>query len=321
MNDVLLDVRVAARTVEAEGIVSFELVSASGAPLPSFSAGSHIDVHVPGANLIRQYSLCNDPAENHRYQIAVLRDPESRGGSKALHENVRVGDALRISAPRNHFVLAHEAQSHVLVAGGIGITPLLCMAERLYVLGADFELHYCAKSAERAAFRQRIQASGYAQRVQFHFSAAQGRPDLTPLVGAPGEGRHLYVCGPKAFMDAVLASARAQGWAEECLHYEFFEGISQAQATAGDSFEVKLASSGRVVTVPSGQSVIEALERIGMSIPFSCSEGICGTCVTRVLEGTPDHRDMVLSPAEHARNDQFTPCCSRAKSARLVLDI
>ncbi|WP_298833293.1 PDR/VanB family oxidoreductase [uncultured Piscinibacter sp.] len=321
MNPAMLRVRVARKTVEAEGICSFELVSADGTPLPAFSAGSHIDVQLPGGPT-RQYSLCNDPTESHRYLIAVLRDPMSRGGSQAMHERVAEGDVLPISAPKNHFALAHEAKRHLLLAGGIGITPLLCMAERLANIGADFELHYCSRSKARTAFAERIARSSFASRVQFHFDdgdAAQ-RLDIAGLLASAQAGQHLYVCGPQGFMDAVLLSARAQCWPEDRLHYEFF-GAAPVEQAGDRSFEVQLSSSGRVVVVPAGCSVVQALAEAGVSVATSCEQGVCGTCLTRVIDGEPDHRDQYLTPDEQAANDQFLPCCSRSKSARLVLDL
>ena len=321
MSGGLLSVRVARKSIEAEDICSLELVSADGAPLPAFAAGSHIDVQLPGGPT-RQYSLCNDPAETHRYLNAVLRDARSRGGSAAVHERVKVGDTLVISAPKNHFALAHDASSHLLLAGGIGVTPLLCMAERLAHAGADFEMHYCTRSLARTAFRQRIAASAFAARVAFHFDdgeAAQ-KLDIAALLAAPRAGRHLYVCGPKGFMDAVLGSARAQGWPQAQIHYEFF-GADAAPAAGDGGFEVMLASSGRVIKVAPDRSVVQALAEAGVSVATSCEQGVCGTCLTRVIEGEPDHRDLYLTPQEQAANDQFLPCCSRAKSARLVLDL
>ena len=316
-----LQVRVARKAVEALDICSFELVAADGRPLPPFSAGSHVDVQLPGG-LTRQYSLANDPTEGHRYLIAVLRDAASRGGSAAMHDAVHEGDTLTISAPKNHFPLAHDATRHLLLAGGIGVTPILCMAERLAVTGADFEMHYCTRSRSRTAFHERIRASGFAGRVHFHFDdgdAAQ-RLDLAALLAAPAPGTHLYVCGPKGFMDAVLGSARAGGWPEASLHVEYFN----AEVTSHDAdapFEVQLASSGRVVVVPRERTVVQALADAGVEVPTSCEQGVCGTCLTRVLSGVPDHRDLYLTPDEQAANDQFTPCCSRAKTPRLVLDL
>lgn len=316
-----LSVTVGRKTVEAIDICTFELVGAGGARLPGFSAGSHIDVHLPGG-ITRQYSLCNDPAESHRYLIGVLKDPATRGGSKAMHELVNEGDTLQISAPRNHFALAHEARRSLLLAGGIGITPILCMAERLFVAGEAFELHYCSRSRERMAFHDRIRRSGFSSSAAFHFD--DGDPDqklqLDALLGSRQAGTHVYVCGPKGFMDAVLARARARGWPEAQLHYEFFAGAPVKSADDG-SFEVKLASSGKVVRIEKDQTVVHALARAGVEVPTSCEQGVCGTCLTRVLEGECDHRDMYLTPEEQAANDQFLPCCSRAKSARLVLDL
>ena len=316
-----LQVRVARKAVEAQDIVTLELVSVDGAALPAFSAGSHIDVQLPNG-ITRQYSLCNDPQETHRYQIGVLRDAASRGGSTAVHDRVQEGDVLTISAPRNHFGLAHEAKKHLLLAGGIGVTPILCMAERLANTGADFALHYATRAPERTAFRQRIAASPFASRVRFHYDngdAAQ-KLDLQKLLGQPQAGTHLYVCGPKGFMDAVLNTARAAGWPEAQIHYEFF-GAEVAKSDSDASFEIKLASSGRIVMVPKDQTVVQALAAAGVDIMISCEQGVCGTCLTRVLEGVPDHKDSYLTPEEQAANDQFTPCCSRSKTPLLVLDL
>ncbi|HJV70605.1 PDR/VanB family oxidoreductase [Ideonella sp.] len=319
-----LRVRVAGKRAEAAGICSFELVEAEGRPLPSFSAGSHVDVTVgdPANPITRQYSLCNDPAESHRYLIAVLHDPAGRGGSAAMHERVQVGDVLTISAPKNHFALAHDAKRHLLLAGGIGITPILCMAERLAATGAEFELHYCTRSRERTAFAERIAASAFAPKAALHFDdgPAGQKFDIGARLAKPQAGEHLYVCGPKGFMDAVLGTARANGWPEAQLHYEFF--AAELAPVAGDaSFEVQIASSGRIVVVPKDKTVVQALAAAGVEVQTSCEQGVCGTCITRVLAGTPDHRDLYFTPEEHAANDQFTPCCSRSKSARLVLDL
>lgn len=316
-----LSVRVLRKTVEAEGICSLELAAADGSGLPPFAAGSHIDVMLPGG-LTRQYSLCNDPSETHRYQIAVLRDAASRGGSMAVHDQVHEGDLLTISAPKNHFALAHEAASHLLLAGGIGVTPLLCMAERLAHTGGRFEMHYCTRSAARTAFRPRIASAAFAAQVHIHHDDGPDaqRLDLPALLAAPEAGRHLYVCGPTGFINAVLSTARAQGWPEAQLHVEFF-GAEVAPVAGDPAFEVVLGSSGRVIRVAADRSVARALAEAGVDLPTSCEQGVCGTCLTRVIEGVPDHRDLYLTPEEQAANDQFLPCCSRAHSARLVLDL
>jgi vanillate O-demethylase ferredoxin subunit len=321
MNASDLRVRVVAKSAEALDIATFELVNVDDRPLPAFSAGSHIDVHLPNG-LTRQYSLCNDPSEGHRYLIGVLRDAASRGGSQAMHEQVKEGDVLSISAPKNHFPLAHEAAYSVLLAGGIGITPILCMAERLSVTGAAFEMHYCTRSAERTAFRDRIAASRFAACVRFHFDDgdAEQKFQLAEVLARSGPHVHLYVCGPQGFMDWVLGSARSAGWPAERLHYEFF-GAEIAKSDSDAEFQVKLASSGRLVSIPKDKTVVQALAAAGIEIPTSCEQGVCGTCLTRVLEGEPDHKDMYLTPEEQAVNDQFLPCCSRAKSPVLVLDL
>jgi vanillate O-demethylase ferredoxin subunit len=317
----MIRVRVLRKAVEAEDICSFELAAEDGQPLPAFSAGSHVDVEV-GDGLTRQYSLCNDSAETHRYLIGVLREPASRGGSTAMHDRVQVGDVIAISAPKNHFALAHEAQSHLLLAGGIGITPILCMAERLAQTGADFTLHYCTRSAARTAFADRIRSSTFARRVAFHHDdgdVAQ-KLDIAALLAQPQAGTHVYVCGPKGFMDAVLGTARANGWPEAQLHFEFFSADVQPR-DADEAFDVKLASSGRIVHIPKGMTVLNALADAGVIVPSSCEQGVCGTCITRVIEGEPDHRDMYFTPEEQAANAEFTPCCSRSKTPLLVLDL
>jgi vanillate O-demethylase ferredoxin subunit len=321
MNASELKVRVALKTNEAIDIASFELVSVDERPLPAFSAGSHIDVNLPGG-VTRQYSLCNDSGEAHRYVIGVLRDAGSRGGSRAMHDEVAEGDELHISAPKNHFPLVHGATRSILVAGGIGVTPILCMAERLAVMGASFDMHYCVRSPDRAAFRDRIATSSFAAQVAFHFDDGVDAQKFDPAAAlpAPQPGMHLYVCGPKGFMDWVLGTARTAGWPEERIHYEFF-GAEIARSETDESFQIKLASSGRLIVVPKDQTVVQALSAAGVEIATSCEQGVCGTCLTRVLEGEPDHKDMYLTPEEQVANDQFMPCCSRSKSPVLVLDL
>jgi len=313
-------VKVARRRQEALDIASFELVKPDGSALPGFSAGSHIDVQLPGG-LTRQYSLCNDAADPHRYRIAVLRDANSRGGSAALHDRVREGDTLAISEPRNHFPLVH-AKRTLLFAGGIGVTPLLCMAQRLATTGADFTLHYCTRSLERTAFGDEIAASPYAGRVHFHIDdgdAAQ-QLDLDAVLGQPDPGTHIYVCGPSGFIAWIVQAAERFAWNKDQVHLEYFGAAPQE--TKGDrAFQVRLASSGASYEVPAGQTVVQALQAHGVEILTSCEQGVCGTCLTRVLQGECEHRDLYLTDEEKARHDQFTPCCSRAKGPLLVLDL
>ena len=314
-----ISVLVTSRRQEAEDIVSFELAGMDG-PLPPFSAGAHIDVEVePG--LVRQYALCSDPDEQHRYLIAVLRDPRSRGGSVGMHDRIAVGQTLRISAPKDHFPL-QPAAHYLLFAGGIGVTPILSMAERLARTGAPFHMHYCARSPARTAFVERIRASTFADRVRFHFDDGEASQnfDLDAALRAAPRGAHIYVCGPSGFIDYVTGTARALGWPAVSLHQEYF-GAAPVDTSADASFEVRIASSGKTCVVAADKTVVQALAEHGIEIPVSCEQGVCGTCITRVLDGTPDHRDMYFTDEERAGNDQFTPCCSRAKSRVLVLDL
>ncbi len=320
MDSTYIDVRIARKAIEALDIVTLELEPLAGHSLPVFSAGSHIDVEIrPG--LVRQYSLCNDPTEQHRYVIGVLRDPNSRGGSIAVHEQLHEGQNIRISPPRNHFPLV-PAKRSLLLAGGIGVTPILCMAERLASSGADFTLHYASRSAERMAFLSRIRASAFAERAQLHFDdgPAEQALNLPEVLAAEGEGTHLYVCGPGGFIDYVTSTAKAKGWDSQRIHFEYF-AAKQVDTSADNSFEVQVASSGKVYVIGEDDSIISVLEADGVEIPVSCQQGICGSCITRVLEGKADHRDQVLSDKERDDENWFTPCCSRALSPRLVLDI
>lgn len=315
-----ITVKVVRKTAEAQDIASFELARTDGAPLPAFSAGSHIDVQVPGG-LTRQYSLCNDTGEQHRYRIAVLRDPASRGGSVGMHDAVKEGDEILISTPKNHFPLEHATQT-LLFAGGIGVTPLLCMAQRLGKTGADFTMHYCTRSEDRTAFHKEICESAFADKVQFHFDAGaeEQKLNLKKALGAPDASKHLYVCGPSGFIDFVINTAKAAGWGAAQIHLEYFGAAPQDTSNDG-SFDVKIASTGKSYTIGKDDNIIQVLKNNGIEILTSCEQGVCGTCITRVLEGDIDHRDMYFTDEEKAANDQFTPCCSRAKSAVLVLDL
>lgn len=320
MNRAWLEVRVLHKAVEAVDIVSLELGSSDGSSLPPFSAGSHIDVELPNG-LVRQYSLCNDATETHRYVIGVLLDPATRGGSRSVHHDIAEGATIRISEPRNHFQLAHAERS-ILFAGGIGVTPILCMAERLAATGAPFEMHYCARSRERMAFVDRVGQAAFSNCVSLHFDdgdAAQ-RLDAPAVLASPQPHTHLYVCGPKGFMDHVMGTARAAGWAEPNIHFEYFAGEAQ-DASADAAFQVRIASSGRVVDVAAGQTIVAALAASGIDVPVSCEQGVCGTCITGVLDGVPAHRDMYFTDVEKARNDQMTVCCSRSATPLLVLDL
>jgi vanillate O-demethylase ferredoxin subunit len=317
----LIRVRVATRQDEALDICSLDLVPADGGALPAFGAGAHIDLHLPGG-LVRQYSLCNAPGETKRYRIAVLRDAASRGGSATVHDQLQVGTVLEIGVPRNLFELDPSAPHHLLLAGGIGITPLLAMAEQLAAQGSAFTLHHATRSRERTPFVAQLTTAPYADRVHHHFDdgPAMQKLDLAATLRSAPAGSHLYVCGPTGFMEAVLAEGRAQGWDDARLHREYF--AAAPTGTAGDGgFELELASSGRVIPVAADQTALAALLAAGLDIPMSCEQGVCGTCLTGVKSGVPDHRDQYLTPEERAANNQFLPCCSRASSPRLVLDL
>lgn len=317
----MLNVRVTRKTTEALDICTFELVDLDDKTLPRFSAGSHIDVEIkPG--LLRQYSLCNDPGEQNRYVIGVLRDPNTRGGSAGMHDLVQEGSVIRISEPRNHFSLVHDAKRSLLLAGGIGVTPILCMAERLAAIGAEFEMHYATRSQERTAFRERILRGTFRDKVHFHYDDGEARQklDLATLLATPDTSTHLYVCGPGGFLDAVISIAKEKGWSESNIHFEYFSAKVVARE-ADDSFDVQIASSGQIVHVAVGCPITQALAAAGVEIPVSCEQGVCGTCLTRVLKGVPDHRDLYLTDTEKFKNDQMLLCCSRSKSTVLVLDL
>jgi vanillate O-demethylase ferredoxin subunit len=320
MTDTLFQVRIGRKATAAQDVVTLDLVDTEGGTLPPFDAGAHIDIEVrPG--LLRQYSLCNDPAETHRYQIGVLRDPQSRGGSIAVHDELAVGQLIRIGTPRNLFALV-PARRSLLLAGGIGITPILCMAERLARDGAAFEMHYCTRSAPRTAFAARIGAASWAGQVSIHHDdgPTEQRLDLQRVLSAPQADTHLYVCGPRGFIGWVCDTAHAAGWAPANVHFEHFAGQEPA-GTEDRAFEVRLVSSGKTILVPPGRTVAAALHASGISLPVSCEQGVCGTCLTRVIAGEPEHRDSYLTDEERCRNDQFLPCCSRSRSACLVLDL
>ncbi|PBJ21478.1 Phthalate dioxygenase reductase [Pseudomonas sp. ACN8] len=319
----MIEVFVTQRHSEAEGICSFELTAVDGSPLPPYEPGAHIDVHLPN-RLIRQYSLCPGSEQVGRYLIAVLLEPTSRGGSAAVHA-LQIGDRLHIGAPRNHFPLETGALRSVLLAGGIGITPLLSMTEHLAARGADFVLHYGARSAARMAFEERLHQESVAPHVHFHLD--DGAPEqklvLAEALGAVTPGTHIYVCGPGGFMDWVLQGAREAGWPEAQLHREYFAAPARAQDLDAEdgAFQIQIGRDGAIHTVPAERNVIEVLNEHGIEVPVSCEQGVCGTCVTRVLKGQPDHRDSYLTEQERAANDCFTPCCSRAHSQLLVLDL
>lgn len=315
-----LHVNVKSKKIEAENIFLIELSSVDGSELPVFSAGSHIDLYLPNG-LIRQYSICNNPQEKDKYQIAVLRSSDSRGGSNAVHDLVNEGDTIFSSLPKNLFGLEEQAKKSLLIAGGIGITPIIAMADHLSSNNSLFEMHYSGRSFNKMAFLDRIKKSNYSDCVNFYSDDLGNRLNINEVLSKQEAETHLYVCGPSGFMNAVLDAARELGWSESYLHREFFEAEAVGHQDDDTDFEVELASSGQVIAIPKDVSVLQVLSQLGIDIPHSCEQGICGTCVTRVLQGEPEHRDLYLTAEEQAKNDQFIPCCSRSKSKRLVLEL
>jgi vanillate O-demethylase ferredoxin subunit len=315
-----IQVRVERIERAALDIAAFRLMRHDGSPLPPFTPGSHVDVHL-GAGLIRQYSLCNGPDDTDRYLVAVKREPESRGGSVAMHR-LKEGDALTIGEPRNNFPLNREAGHHLLLGGGIGITPILSMAKHLQASGVPFQLQYFTRSLLHTAFHDFLSSPPFRDRVHFHYSV---EPDalktyLRHLLWHRPQDGHLYVCGPRPFMDLVEATAAAT-WPPECVHVEYFSADPLSLAGPQDEFEVRVSTSGRSYVVPQGKTIVQVLGENGIDVEVSCEQGICGTCLTGVLEGTPDHRDMFLTDEEKSACDKMTPCVSRSKSRLLVLDL
>ncbi len=271
---------------------------------------------------MRQYSLCNNPAETDRYVIAVKRVPDSRGGSEAMHDRVDEGDVLSISGPRNHFPIEASARHHLLLAGGIGITPLLCMARHLQHRGESFALQYFTRSIEQTAFHDVLSGPEFRGKVTFHYAVEPERlrEYLHKLLRQRPPGAHLYVCGPRPFMNLVEEIAGVT-WPPEAIHIEYFTADPMASAGPREPFDITLARSGMTLTVPADKSIVQVLAAQGVDNLTSCEQGVCGTCLTGVLEGVPDHRDAFLSENERKANDKMLVCVSRAKSKSLVLDL
>jgi ferredoxin-NADP reductase len=304
---------------QAEGIHSFELAHPEGHEMPVVGAGAHVDVHLPGG-VVRSYSLAGDPADRTQWTLGVLRETKGRGGSRAMHEAIRVGELITLGWPRNAFVLADEAQHSVLIAGGIGITPLKAMAHALAAQGASFELHYCSRTPKHAAFLDELRALVPADRLHLHHDHGERDKglDIATLLSQHTEGKHVYFCGPGGFMDACATAA--SHWPQGTVHSEHFKAPDRpkSEAPAG-SFEVKMARTGTVVQVLPDQTIVRALELAGHRVPTSCLSGLCGACKVDYLEGDVDHQDFILSDEEKTRC--MTVCVSRARSQCLVLDL
>ena len=315
-----MQVRIKRISYEAESINSYELVSPSGGDLTPFTAGSHIDLHLSNG-MIRSYSLVNDQSERRRYVIAVNKDAASRGGSRLVHDTLRAGDVITISRPRNNFTLKESASHSVLIAGGIGITPLLSMIRRLETLRRSWELFYAARTCRAAAFLEELNGLRPEPCSNLHVNF-DGEPsgrmfDLASIVRATPPGTHLYCCGPVPMLEAFEAATRDRP--TEQVHVEYFKAKEKPAAEGG--FEVRLARSNRTIKVEAGKTILNALLDAGIAANYACAEGVCGTCETRVLEGVPDHRDLFLGKEEQAANTTMMICCSGSKSNTLVLDI
>ncbi len=309
-----LRVQVTRKWAAAEGIVGVQLRALRGV-LPTFQPGAHIDVHLPNG-MRRPYSIVNAPGEEG-YTIGVKRDDAGRGGSICLHDAVRQGDVLAISAPRNTFPLRRDSERVLLIAGGIGITPMLAMAQALAVQGIAYALHVFARSAAHVPFAERLE--GLAVTRHLGLDAVQTGAALSGILSGYAFSHHVYVCGPAPMLSTARQIAAAQGWPEEAVHVEYFsnpEAIDDSSA-----FEIALARSAMTLQVPAGRTILQVLQENGVDLPSSCEQGACGTCVCGVLEGDVAHQDVYLSASEHAANDRIMTCVSRAKSARLVLDI
>lgn len=327
----MLVVRVHAVRAEACDVLSLDLRLPSGEPLPAFSAGSHIDLEIPagGKTLVRQYSLSGSPSERHRYVVGVGRDAASRGGSAAVHDGLRAGDTLRISSPRNNFPLADDAAHSMLVAGGIGITPMLSMVRRLTSLGKSWTLYYCVRTPSRAAFIDELAllAANGKGRVITVFDGMPGveRLDIASAVRAAPAGTHFYCCGPVPMMKAFEEATA--GCDDGHVHVEWFSApalpatASQAQAAGDGTFVVQLKRKGKSFSIPQDKTILEVLLDNGVDVDYSCREGLCGTCETKVLAGVPDHRDPILAGKKEPPLNKIMVCVSRCAGPELVLDL
>lgn len=320
MTENIVQVRVKRITYEAENINSYELVAPRGGDLAPFTAGSHVDLQLSNG-MIRSYSLVNDQSEKHRYVVAVNKDPSSRGGSRFVHEAIRVGNIITISHPKNNFVLEENASHSILIAGGIGITPLFSMIRRLEALGRSWQLYYAARTQFSAAFLDELGALRSNVYLNLHVNFDQepsGRMlDLSKIVSDAPADAHLYCCGPVPMLEAFEAAAKDKP--ANRVHVEYFKAKEKPAAEGG--FEVRLARSNRTIPVQPGKTILDALLDAGIAANYSCAEGVCGTCETRVIDGMPDHRDLFLSKEEQAANKTIMICCSGSKSSTLVLDL
>ncbi len=308
---------------QSPNVKSFVLSNAAGGYLPPFTAGAHIDVTVTledGSTEVRSYSIASDPEATSTYTLGILREAAGTGGSAFMHDKVKVGDKLTATAPKNHFPLDEDAEDNVLIAGGIGVTPILSMARQLARTGATFHMHYAAKTPADMPFKADVEAvCGDNGDLYFDGGDPTKGVNLKEVLSHRPAGRHVFVCGPVGLIEAVRDTAKDLGWPENTVHFEVFKAAESAGEDA--EIEVVLALSGGTYTVPANVSILDHLLAQGVDIDWDCKMGICGLCATKLLDGEPDHRDYVLTEDERNDEQQFCPCISRAKSASITLDI
>ncbi len=300
---------------EVDGVLGVRLELPGGGELPAWEPGAHVDVLLPNG-VERQYSLCSDPADPRGWEIAVLREDVSRGGSRWIHRELRPGAVLKVSAPLNHFAF-DPAVPAVFVAGGIGITPLLPMIRAAREAGIDWRLAYLGRERATMAFLDTDLLQD--PRVEVFPSSEDGRLDVAGWIGQPTGAERVYACGPEALLDAL--EALSADWLPGTLRVERFQARNFADLGEGEAFEVEARASGLKLTVEAGCSILEMLEQAGIPVPSSCLEGVCGTCETDIVDGEAEHRDSILSPEERASNETMMICVSRARTPALVLDI
>ncbi len=313
-----LELRLRAVRWEADGILSMELAAPDNRVLPGWEVGAHVDLHLPNG-IVRSYSLVNQPGDNRRYLVAVALDRQSRGGSRFVHQSLRPGQMIKVGLPRNHFPLVESGGEVVLIAGGIGVTPLYAMATALELAGRPYRFIYATRSRAHAAFTDTI--ANFGDKAAFHFDDEHGgKPlDIAGVIAAAGPGAHFYCCGPAGMLTAFeQATAHL---APEHVHIERFTAKPVDENATSSGFKIVLARSGKELTVPADKSILDVLIDHDIQVPYSCQDGICGSCETKVLAGQPDHRDSVLTAAEQAANKTMMVCISRCKGDSLTLDL
>lgn len=305
---------------ETSDICVIEIERNDGQCFMPYRGGAHIDVRTP-AGLIRQYSLCGEDHSGRSMKIAVKKDPNSRGGSRSVHEDLRLGSVIEVSEPRSHFKIASDGSHHILIAAGIGITPLLSMAYECLRTDKTFELHYFSRTVEGTAFRERLMQEDFAERVNFYHEGDKDKiGELIERAVSTDNAAHVYTCGPSEFMEKVISIASMTRPSNH-IHKEAFGAQTPATADANHPFTLRLVQSDLTVEVGPSESIVEALAKCGIEIPTSCGEGVCGTCLIPVSCGQIDHRDNLLTDEEKAQGDTMCACVSRAKEREITLDL